>query len=152
MPSTSCQRALGDLVLIVNWSADENLCQRLLLTIIILSFLLGSATIQISQNCLGELKETALVKIFLDLISPGPKFALPGHIVSARTSQMIWSIEVPDDVEFVDNQAGFYNLNLFCYNAWWVLYQSCIFFNIVKKKGVANQTHVKKRTAEFVVA
>ena len=79
----------------------------MLLTIIILSFLLGSATIQISQNCLGELKETALVKIFLDLISPGPKFALPGHIVSARTSQMIWSIEVPDDVEFVDNQAGF---------------------------------------------
>ena len=54
--------------------------------------------------------------IFLDLIT-SPKFALPGHIVSARTSQMIWSIEVPDDVEFVDNQAGFYNLNLFRYNA-----------------------------------
>ena len=47
----------------------------------------------------------------LDVISPGPKFSLPGHIVSARTSQMIWSIEVPDNVEFVDNQAGFYNLN-----------------------------------------
>ena len=24
------------------------------------------------------------------------------------------------------------------------LYQSCIFLNIVKKKGVGNQTHVKK--------
>ena len=24
--------------------------------------------------------------------------------MSARTSQMIWSIEVPDDVEYVDNQ------------------------------------------------
>ena len=33
-----------------------------------------------------------------------------GHIVSARTSQMIWSIEVPDDVEYVDNQV-FYCLN-----------------------------------------
>ena len=55
----------------------------------------------------GVERNSSGINIFLDLISPGQKFAIAGHIVSARTSQMIWSIEVPDDVEFVDNQAGF---------------------------------------------
>ena len=55
----------------------------------------------------GVQRNSSGKNIFLDFISPGQNFALPGHIVSARTSQMIWSIEVPDDVEFVDNQAGF---------------------------------------------
>ena len=66
----------------------------------------------------GVERNSSGINIFLDLISPGQKFAIAGHIVSARTSQMIWSIEVPDDVEFVDNQAGFsiYHLNLFHYN------------------------------------
>jgi len=35
-----------------------------------------------------------------------------GHIVSAETAQMIWSIRVPDDVEIVDNQGSGLELEL----------------------------------------
>jgi len=35
-----------------------------------------------------------------------------GHIVSAKTAQMIWSIRVPDDVEIVDNQGSGLELEL----------------------------------------
>jgi predicted RND superfamily exporter protein len=35
-----------------------------------------------------------------------------GHIVAARTSQMIWSITVPDDVEIVNNQGSGLELDL----------------------------------------
>jgi len=35
-----------------------------------------------------------------------------GHIVAAKTSQMIWSITVPDDVEIVDNQGSGLELEL----------------------------------------
>ena len=35
-----------------------------------------------------------------------------GHIISAETAQMIWSIKVPDNVEVVDNQGSGLELEL----------------------------------------